>query len=189
MRSWMPCGGCPPVDPMAGWLLRRQLRLAGRRRSAVVEAPPHELLGQRHGEPAGRPGEVRAEPVRHERFRAVLSVGRRRTVSRRESSQSARPGLLSVGRVLQQPRRQLDARRPAGIGRRSGSVPCAVLGRRKRVLGLRRQLHARRVRDRVSAFHGLAAALRCRPRVDCLGTQQRRPLLDASLPQQADRKG
>ena len=51
----------PRRDPLARRLLRRQLRLARRRRARATAAAAHQLLGRRHGEAAGRAREVRPE--------------------------------------------------------------------------------------------------------------------------------
>ena len=118
----------------------------------VVEAPPHELLGQRHGEPAGRPGEVRAEPVRHERFRAALSVGRSRTVFRRESPQLPARDFYQWVEFCNSPAGSstlADLRASAGD---RDPFRVRFWGCRKRVLGLRRQLHPGRVRDEFRRF-------------------------------------
>ena len=51
----------------------------------------------------------------------------------------------AVGRILQRTRRLDHARRRAGCQRRSRAVPRPILGRRQRELGLRREVHSRRI--------------------------------------------
>ena len=147
-------------DPLARRLLRRQLRLARRRRPARRTAAANQLLGRRHGQASRRPVEVRHEPVRHQRVRAVRAAVRGPALPRGQPAQPARARLLPVGRVLQLARGIDDAGRPARQGRRRRAAAGAVLGRRERELGLRRQPDRRGVRGRVPQVHGVGAALR-----------------------------
>ena len=112
------------------------------------------------GGDADEPLEVRSEPLRLRRLRALLPPGRQRAVLRRQPAQPAGPRLLPVGRVLQLAGRHDVARRPARARRREGSAEGPLLGRRQRELGLRRRLHRRGVRRRVPPLHLVGARLR-----------------------------
>ena len=85
---------------------------------------------------------------------------RGQSLPRGQPSQPARARLLPVGRVLQLARRIDDAGRPARQGRQRRAAAGALLGRRERELGLRRQPHGGGVRGRVPQVHGVGASLR-----------------------------
>ena len=71
-----------PVDPVAGRLLRRQLRLARRHRRARQAPRAHRTSGPTHVRKAAAPaGSQRFDPesLRHGRVRALLPAHRRRS--------------------------------------------------------------------------------------------------------------
>ena len=180
---------------MAGRLLRRQLQLERRHRAARQAAAPDELLARRPRQPGQRrlqaarqrAAEVRAELVRHERVHALLQAERRAALLRREPAQPARQRLPRMGRVLQRAGRPDDALRHARRGRRQGPVQGRVLGRRQRVLGLRRPHDAGGVLAGVPPLHLVRAPLRRRAQVRRRGAEQRRSRLDAALLRQHGR--
>ena len=139
--------------------------------------------------PPDGPRQVRSESFRH---RTTSSA----SASWRAASRTSRPTCAACRRAISI-NGSNTATRPAGSTTladtrprgRARTVRGALLGRRQRVVGLRRKLHARGVRDRVSPIHGLGAALRRRPGLHRFRTEQRRPRLDAAVLHQADREG
>ena len=105
-----------PVDPLAGRLLRRQLRLARRHRRARRAAAPHELLGRQHRRCRRWPRQVRPERISARSSSSASAASPAAAVPGRQPAQPAGARLLSVGRVLQLAGRHDHAGRAARAG-------------------------------------------------------------------------
>jgi hypothetical protein len=81
------------------------------------------------------------------------------TLSCRECAQSSRRGILSLGGVLQFSGGQYDARGFESRFRILRALWGAILGGRKRILGLWRTFYAARIRCRIPPVHDLGAPL------------------------------
>ena len=122
-------------------------------------------------------------PTSSARTISSASVGSRAVaLSGRQSAQPARARLLSMGGVLQQPRRHLDPGRPEGQRRRSRSFQGALLGSRQRILGMRRQFHAGEYATEFRRFTAWLPRYGVRLAFIAVRTQQWRPLVDATVP-------
>ena len=106
-----------------------------------------------------RQSQIRTQPFRHQRIRALLPPRWRSALSRRQSPQPHRRRFLSLGGILQFARGQHHARGTARCRRFARTVRRALLGRGQRILGLRRQFHAAGIRRGVSPLRHLGSAL------------------------------
>ena len=157
------CGGSSRgVDPLARRLLRRQVRLARRHRPAR-QASARALLGRTTTDRPTRTADGRRSTSRTTSAPASSSASAASATSSPTSpptSAPAAPRSSSTG--------SSTATRPAGSTTLADEraahgdrepFDVALLGRRQRVLGLRRPLHARGLRDGVSQVHRVGPVL------------------------------
>ena len=139
---------------LAGRLLRRQLPLARRHRTRGNATSPLRPLAR---------GD-RVQPVRHPRIHALLPALRRRAVFRRQRRHRHRPRSSSSGSSTATPRPARPRWPTSARTTATRAVRRALLGRRQRELGLRRQIHPGGLLPRVPQVYRMAArrtACRC----------------------------
>jgi hypothetical protein len=137
-------------SPLARRLFCRRLSLAGRHRRPRGAPSHRQLLGISHAGGAACGGDQRVRPAR---IHAAVPPRGRRAVSRGQCGLRHAARVSRLGLVQQRARGHALARGRARDQRQSRTVRREILGRRQRVVGLRRQHDGRRIRDGLPPVH------------------------------------